>query len=457
MQKPTYEELRDSVFKHIFMPYRSLSWYKKPGNLRVLVKGEGVRVTDIEGKTYIDGAAGWQFGIVGHGRTEILDAIKKQGSELAIIAPEFVNIPAVRLAEKLAEITPGNFTKVAFANSGSEAVEAAMKIAKQYHVLNGEPRRHKIITRRGSYHGIGWACMSIMAVYRDVLSYFEPSMPQAIRVIHPYCYHCDFGLTYPDCGIQCAQEIERVIVNEGELTVSAVVGDTVSHSNGCIVPPPEYWPMVRDICNRHGVLLINDEVVVGFGRTGKWFCCEHWDYLPDVIAFAKGITSGYITCGGAMTTPEIAAKVESGTDIGLVHFPTWGGNPDSAAGALANLAIIEREKLVENSAKMGKYILEGFKDRLYRYPIVGDIRGIGLFLGVEMVADKKTKAAFPPEVHIFDRAYQKLEENGMLARDFEATIILTPPLCLTKDDADEIIDRMDRVVGGLAKDLGYQV
>jgi len=167
------------------MPYRSLSWYKRPGNLRILVKGEGIRVTDIEGKTYIDGAAGWQFGLVGHGRTEILDAIKKQGSELSIIAPEFANIPAIRLAEKLAEITPGNFTKVAFANSGSEAVEAAMKIAKQYHVLNGEPRRHKIITRRGSYHGIAWGCMSIMGVYRDVLSYFEPSMPQTIRVIHP--------------------------------------------------------------------------------------------------------------------------------------------------------------------------------------------------------------------------------------------------------------------------------
>jgi len=297
--------------------------------------------------------------------------------------------------------------------------------------------------------------MSIMGVYRNMLSYFEPLAPQTIRVFPPYCYRCDFGLTYPDCGIQCAKEIERVIENEGDQTISAVVGDTVSHSNGCVVPPLEYWPMVRDICNRHGVLLINDEVITGFGRTGKWFCCEHWDYLPDVIAFAKGITSGYIPCGGAITTPEIAAKVESGTDIGLVSFPTWGGNPDSAAGALANIAIIERERLVENSAKMGKYILEGFKDRLYRHPIVGDIRGIGLLLGVEMVADKKTKASFPPEVCIFDRTYQKLEENGILARDFESTLVLTPPLCLTKDDADEIIDKIDRVVGGLAKDLGY--
>ena len=340
-------------------------------------------------------------------------------------------------------------------NGKKNEVETALKMAKQYHVLNGEASRHKIITRRGSYHGVTWGCMSITGVYREMLSYFEPMMPQTIRVFPPYCYRCDFGLTYPDCGIQCAKEIERVIENEGEKTVSAVVGDTVSHSNGAVVPPPEYWPMVRDICTGHGVLLINDEVITGFGRTGKWFACQHWDYLPDIIDFAKGITSGYIPCAAAMTTSEIAAVIESGENIGLVNFPTWGGNPGSAAGALANIAIIEREKLVENSAEMGKYILEGFKDRLYRHPIVGDIRGIGLLLGVEMVADKKTKANFAPEVHIFDRAYKKLEENGMLARDFDATIVLTPPLCLTKGDADEIIERIDKTVGELAKDLGY--
>jgi adenosylmethionine-8-amino-7-oxononanoate aminotransferase len=452
---PTYEEVREKVFKHIFMPYRSLPWYKEPGRIKVIVKGEGIRVTDIQGKTYIDGAAGWQFGLVGHGRTEIGDAIRNQAAELAIVAPEFVNIPAVRLAEKLAEITPGNLAKVTFCNSGSEAVESGMKIAKQYHVLNGEPRRHKIIARRGSYHGVTWGSMSLLGVYRNFVSYFEPVMPQTIRVFPPYCYRCDFGLSYPDCNLQCAQEIERIIVNEDPQTISAVVGDTVSHSNGVIVPPPEYWPMVRSICDKYGVLLINDEVICGFGRTGKWFGCEHWDYLPDVIAFAKGITSGYIPCAGAITTPEIATIVESGSEIGLVNFPTWGGNPDSAAGALANIAIIEREKLVENSAKMGKYLLEGFNDRLYRHPIVGDIRGIGLMLGVEMVADRKTKAPFPPEVEFFNRAYKKLEDNGMLARDFQSTIILTPPLCLSKDDADEIIAKMDKIVGGLADDLGY--
>ncbi|MDD5509195.1 MAG: aspartate aminotransferase family protein [Dehalococcoidales bacterium] len=453
--KNNYEEMRAKVFKHIFLPYRSLDWYQKPGNIKILVKGEGIRVRDIRGKEYIDGAAGWQFGIVGHGRVEIAEAILKQTAEITIVAPEFCNIPCIELAEKLAEITPGDLTKVAFCNSGSEAVEAAMKMAKQYHVLNGEPRRHKMISRRGSYHGTTWACMSVMGCYREVLSYFEPMMPQAIRVPQPYCYHCDYGMSYPDCNIQCAQEIERVILNEGPQTVSAVIGDTVSHSSGVAVPPPEYWPIVRNICNKYGVLLINDEVICGFGRTGKWFACEHWDYLPDIINFAKGITSGYIPCAAAITTPAIAEVIESGPRMGLVNFSTWGGNPNSAAGALANISIIERERLVDNSAKMGDYLLEGLKERLYRYPIVGDIRGIGLMVGIELVADKKTRAFFPPEVNIFDRAYSKMEKHGILARDFESTIVLTPPLCLNKSDVEEIIAKLDIICGELAKDLGY--
>ena len=449
------DQIREKVFKHIFLPYRSFSWYQGPGRLKIFVKGDGVRITDIDGNTYLDGAAGWQFGLVGHGRTEIGDAVRNQINELAVIAPEFVNIPCVELAEKLAQLTPGELTKVAFCNSGSEAVETGMKISKQYHVLNGEPTRHKVISRRGSYHGNTWGCMSITGAYRDWWTYFDPMVPMAIRVFHPYCYRCDFGLDYPSCDLQCAREIERVIVNEGPMNVSAVIGDTVSHSLGVPVPPPEYWPMVRSICNEYGVLLINDEVVVGFGRTGKWFCCEHFDYVPDIICFAKGVTSGYIPCGGAITTPAIAAKIESGTSIGLVNFPTWGGHPASMAGALANLAIIEREGLVENSAKMGEYMLEGLKDRLSEHRIVGDIRGLGLLLGIEMVTDKKTKALFPPDRDFANRAIKKMEDEGIIARDFLSTVVLTPPLCLGKSDADEIISIMGRVVDGLANDLGY--
>jgi len=455
MEKNTneVERIRKRVFKHIFTSNRSIPWLRGPGHFKVFVKGDGIRVTDIEGRSYIDGAAGWQFGAVGHGRTEIADAIRNQAAKLAIVAPEFINIRCLELAEKLAEITPGDLTKAAFCSSGSEAVETAMKMAKQYHMLNGEPRRYKVISRRGSYHGVTWGAMSIQGVYRDRLSYFEPMVPMAIRVAPPYCYRCDYGLKYPSCDLQCARDIERVIVNEGPEVISAVIGEPVSHSCYVSVPPPEYWPMVRSICDKYGVLLINDCVITGFGRTGKWFSCEHWDCLPDIMSFAKGVTSGYIPLGGVITTPKIASKFEEDTQF--ANFPTWGGNPVSSAGALANIAIIEREKLVENSAKMGKRLLEGFKEHLLRHPIVGDIRGIGLMIGVEMVADKKTKEFFKPELRFTDRVFDKLESNGLLARDFKTTIILTPPLCISKSEVDEIIVIMDKVVGELAKNLGY--
>jgi len=449
------KEMREDVFKHQFMPYRPLSWFREPGHLKFIVKGEGVRVTDSEGKTYLDGAAGWQFGAVGHGRIEIGDAIRNQIKDLAIIAPEFANIPAAKLAKKLSEILPNGLTKVAFCNSGSEADETALKIAKQYHVANGEPRRCKVISRRGSYAGWTWACMSVAGVYRDSFSYFEPMVPMALRVAHPYCYRCDFGLSYPACELQCAKEIERVILNEGPENISAVMGEPVSHSNHVAIPPKEYWPLVRSICDKYGVLLFNDEVITGFGRTGKWFGCQHWDYSPDIICFAKGMSSGYIPAGGAATTTKIAEKIESGPYERLLSFPTWGGNPVSSAGVLANIAIIERENLVDNSAKMGEYLLEGFKDRLSRHAIVGDIRGIGLLVGVELVADRKTKAYFNPESNITYRIFEEMESKGLLARDFESTILLTPPLCVTKTDLDEMIDIVDEVVSELAKELGY--
>jgi adenosylmethionine-8-amino-7-oxononanoate aminotransferase len=280
-------------------------------------------------------------------------------------------------------------------------------------------------------------------------------VPMALRVAHPYCYRCDFGLSYPACELQCAKEIERVILNEGPENISAVMGEPVSHSNHVAIPPNEYWPLVRSICDKYGVLLFNDEVITGFGRTGKWFACQHWDYSPDIICFAKGMSSGYIPAGGAATTAKIAEKIESGPYERLLSFPTWGGNPVSSAGVLANIAIIERENLVDNSARMGKYLVEGFRDRLSRHAIVGDIRGIGLLVGVELVADRKTKSFFEPELDVTARIFEKMESKGLLARDFESTILLTPPLCVTKTDLDEMIDIVDEVIGELANELGH--
>ena len=445
------EQLRNETFEHFIYPYRTREFLQKPRGFKTFVSGEGVRLTDIEGKTFIDGAAAWQFCNVGNGRIEIGDAIRDQITKVVGVAAEYNNIPRVKLATKLAGLTSGSLTKMAFCNSGSEAVETALKMAKQYHVLNGEPTRFKVIARRGSYHGWTWGAMSIGGALRNLIADFEPLGLMARHVAQPYCYRCDYGLHYPGCNLVCAREIENVIRFERPGTVSAVIGEVVSHSAGVCPPPPEYWPMVRSICDEYGVLLIDDEVITGFGRTGKWFGYMHYNYVPDILSFAKGITSGYIPLGGAMTTREIAGKFEG--NVPFSSFPTWGGNPVSAAGALANIAIMEREKLVENSAGMGNYLLEGLKT-LLKYPIVGDVRGIGLMCAVELVADKKTKVFFSPELDVHGRVFDKLEREGLLCREFETSIILTPALCITKSDIDEIVTIMEKVVSEINKEIG---
>lgn len=447
------EEVREAAFRYTFIPLRTVPWLREGEHLKIFVKGDGVRLTDINGKIYIDGAAAWQFGNVGHGRTEIGNAIRDQIAELALVAPEFINIPRVKLAMKLAEITPGNLTRVAFTSSGSEAVETALKMAKQYHVLNGEPTRFKVIARRGSYHGVTWGAMSVQGALKSLIRYFEPMVPMGRHVAQPYCYRCAYGLEYPSCDLRCAKEIENIIQFEDPMTVSAVLGEPVSHSNYVAIPPPEYWPMVRSICDKYGVLLINDEVITGFGRTGKWFGSMHYNSQPDIMTFAKGVTSGYIPMGGAITTPEIASKFDG--DSWFMGLSTWGGNPASSAGALANIDIMERENLVENSAKIGKYMLEGLKDRLLNSPIVGDIRGLGLMLCVELVADKKTKAHFKPEQKVNDMIQDEMEKEGLLSRLFETNMVFSPPLCLSKDDVDEIVAILGKITSEVAKGLGY--
>ena len=446
------EQIRKETIEHVYVPIKSWESLHSPQGLRTFVKGEGVRITDIKGEVFLDAAAGWQFGIVGHGRTEIGDAIRDQIANLAIVAPDYGNIPRTKLAVKLAKLTPGDLTRTAFCNSGSEAVETAMKLAKQYHALNGEPTRYKVIGRRGSYSGMTWGALSVSGAYKDQFKVFEPLVPMGRFVAQPYCYRCDYGLEYPSCNLLCAREIENVIKFENPTTVSAVIGEAISHSCFVCPPPSEYWPMVRSICDKYGVLLIDDEVIVGFGRTGKWFGCMHYNYTPDILVFAKGATSGYIPLGGAITTRKVASKFEGSGSF--ASFPTWGGNPVSAAGALANIAIIERENLVDNSAKMGKYLLEGLQ-ALLKYPIVGDVRGIGWMCAVELVADKKTKAFFRPEQNISGRIYEKFQRERLLCRQLGTNILFTPPLNITQNDIDEITNITQKVVSEMTKELGY--
>ena len=445
-------ELRDEWLEHVFVPLRSTEWLRKEGHYRTFVKGRGVRVTDSLGKTFIDGASGWQYGAVGQGRTEIGEAMLAQMDEVAVVAPEYCAIPVMKLAAKIAELTPGDLSRVAFCSTGSEAVETALKMAKQYHVRQGEPMRHRVIARHGSYHGWTYGCMSVCGNRGLPIKEFEPLAPIGRFVHQPYCYRCELGLDYPSCDVRCARDIETLIQFEGPETVSAVLAEPISHACYVAVPPAEYWPIVRSICDKYGVLLIVDEVITGFGRTGKWFAISHWDVVPDIMTVAKGLTSGYIPAAGTIATTSVSNAFIGGDETPFYQIATWGGSPIAAAGALANIAIIERENLVENSAKMGRVLLDGL-DSLREYPIVGDVRGLGLCACIELVADKKSKAGFAPELAVIDRIYEGIEEGGLLAREFGSNILLTPPLPISQGEVEEVVAILDRVIATIAQEV----
>lgn len=445
-------DLRQQAADH-FMVRGFMTGDQIKESLGILVKGEGIRVMDQDGKSYIEGQSGQWVLDVGHGRKEIADAVYAQMQELAYFTSFMgfidnqpmgmtTSAPTVKLATKLAEITPGDLNKVSFGSGGAEVVETALKMTRQYHVNTGNSRKFKFISRRGSYHGNTWGCMSICPSVGFRHNLFEPLAPMGLQVFPPHCYRCDFGLTYPNCGIQCAEEIERLIKHQNKDIIAGVIVDPVSIAQGgAVIPPKEYLPRVREICDKNEVLLIDDEVIAGFGRTGKMFACEHWGVVPDIMVMAKGIVSGYSPTAAVICTDKVASAFE-GRENAFVHGYTFGGNPVSCTAALVNIDIIEREGLVENAARMGKYILDRLQP-LYEHPTVGDIRGLGLALTIDLVKDKKTKEHFPQEAtSLLSGIVLKL---GLRVNAGEH-LNIAPPLIITQDEADEIIDIVDRAL-----------
>jgi adenosylmethionine-8-amino-7-oxononanoate aminotransferase len=390
---------------------------------------------------------------VGHGRAEIADAVAAQLRTLAFANPsEHPSGPAVRLAGRLAGLAPGDLDQVVFVNSGSEANEVALKLARQYHFLRGERGRYKFIARAGSYHGGTFGAMSVSGSRMLHQEQYEPLLPRTCFVPQPDCYRCPLGLEYPDCGIQCARMVQQVIEVEGADTVAAFIGEPISNSAGVVVPPPEYWPTVREICDRYGVLLIHDEVITGFGRTGLWFGSEHWGVVPDIMTLAKGMTSGYQPLGAAVVSRRVA-EVFSGDDgAALGHVSTFGGHPGAAAAALANLDIMERESLVARSAAMGAELMDRLRELLV-HPIVGDVRGLGLMCGIELVRDKTTKERFGPADNVPERMVAKLRERGLLCR-VGAVINITPPLILGHAELERIVEALDSAIEAFEHEVG---
>ncbi len=442
---------RQAALDHLWMHNRSWASDAESGRPPIITSGNGIHVTDAEGREWIDVNGGYMCVNIGYGRTELADAMREQMSKLIYFPQGSTTEPLVNLAAKLAEIAPGNLTRSWPVTGGSEANETAIKIARAYHRRRGESGRYKIISRVGSYHGALGATMWLGG--DGGREDYEPAFPGMLYAPQPDSYNSPIpGETDSECATRCAQAVEDLIKFHGASSVAAVVAEPVSSSMGAAVPGDEYWPMLRQICDRYGVILIADEVITGFGRTGSMFAMEHWNVTPDIMTMAKGITSSYVPLANAIVTDEVA-DVFAGSDNIFKQALTFGGHPVTAAVALKNIEIMETEGLVDNSASVGAHIVDRLNDLANEHPMIGNVRGRGLLMGVELVADRDTKTRFPKDVQLGNRLSDAFESENLILRCGDERIGIGPSLCITHEEADELVNRLDRAITKVERGL----
>jgi hypothetical protein len=434
--------LSDQAARHLWMHFSRMGFYEDH-EVPVIVRGEGAWVWDQHGKKYLDGLAGLFTSQIGHGRTELAEAGAKQAETLAYFPLwTYAHPRAIELADRIAAYAPGDLNRVFFTTGGSEAVESAWKLARQYFRLTGQPQRTKVISRNIAYHGTSMGALSITGI-PELRTPFEPLVPGAIKVPNTNFYRAEL---YADdevaFGRWAADEIERAILREGADTVAAVYLEPVQNAGGCFPPPPGYFQRVREICDQHGVLLVSDEVICAFGRLGHWFGSLRYQYQPDIITVAKGLTSGYAPLG-AMIASDRLMEPFLGPGKSFLHGFTFAGHPVSCAVAMANLDVFEGEQILQHvvsTESSFQAALEG----LYDLPIVGDVRGAGFFWGIELVKDKETRLSFDDEEsERLLRGYLSgaLFEAGLICRADDRgdpVVQLSPPLICGQEEIDFI-------------------
>lgn len=412
----------------------------------VICRGEGVYIEDSTGKRYLDCTAGLWNVNVGHGRPEIRAALLAQFDQIAYYSTfnGMTNPPSNRLARRLVDLLePEEMTRMFFSSGGSDAAETSFKLARQYWKLMGSPEKTRILSLRHGYHGVHFGGLSASGseMWRRA---FEPAMPGFYQVENPYLYRNPWTTDPSDLGTICADLLQREILYHGADTIAAFIAEPVQGAGGVIVPPANYWPQVRAICDRHDILLIADEVVTGFGRTGFMFGARAWQVRPDIMNFAKGINSAYVPLGVTALGRKVASAWDRTHPLAAVtHGYTYSGHPLACAVALANLDIVERENLVANAAQQGAYFLTRLEE-LYRYGRVGDVRGKGLMLGIELVSDKAGKEPLPGSHPYLQRLGARLRANGGMIRIAGNRIILSPPLVFDRGHVDEAMDILHR-------------
>ncbi len=435
--------LQEKAKRHLWLHFTRMSSYADH-DVPVIVRGEGQYVFDQNGKRYLDGLAGLFVSQIGHGRTEVAEAGARQASELAYFPLwSYAHPQAIELAERLSAMAPGDLNRVFFTSSGSEAVESAWKLAKQYFKAVGQPARYKVLSRSIAYHGTSMGALAITGL-PGIKEPFEPLPPGGVRVPNTNFYRAPEFVAddLTAFGLWAADEIERAIQREGEESVAAVFLEPLQNSGGCFPPPPGYFQRVREICDKYGVLLVSDEVICAFGRLGYYFGSERYGYQPDIITFAKGVTSGYAPLGGMMVSDRLMEPFNEGQAT-FLHGVTFAGHPVSCAVAMANLDVFEKEDLLGN-VRAHEGAFRATLEKLNDLPIVGDVRGDGYFYGIELVKDKASRETFnDDESERLLRGFlsQALFDAGLICRADDRgdpVIQLSPPLTCTQEHFDEM-------------------
>jgi len=404
-----------------------------------VVRAEGVYFWDADGKRYIDFSSQLMNMNIGHQHPKVVQAIQDQAAQLCFVHPGLATEARGKLGKKISEVAPGHLNKSFFCLGGAEANENAIKIARLY------TGRNKILARYRSYHGATHGAIALTGDYRRLP--IEPAMPGAVHFLDPYCYRCPFGWTRQTCHRECIAHVEEIIQYEGPEHIAAIIMEGVTGSNGLIVPPDDYWPRIREICDKYGILLISDEVMSGWGRTGAWFAVDNWGVVPDIITTAKGLTSGYVPLGAVIVSDAIAQYFE---DKMLWCGLTYSGHALACAAGLATLHVYEEDGLIENAVKVGHYLGERLEDIQRDHPSVGDVRYIGLFSALEIVKNRETKEPIDPLTEVA----KFLKDNGLFTFVFHNMLFVVPPLCITQAQLDEGLAIIER--GLLITDSMYQ-
>ena len=435
-------------------------FYQTSAVTPVVKRAEGIYIWDESGNQYIDGSSGAVLCNIGHGDPKVLAAINNQAkSTFFTYRTQFENRPALDLARKLVEYSAPHLDQVFYVSGGSEAVESAVKLCRSYFCSRGEGSRHIFISRTPSYHGSTLGALALTS-YAPLEIPYKPLLKSWPKIPAPYCYRCHYQKTYPNCGLACAYALETVIREQGPENVAAFVAEPIGGaSTGALEPPEDYFTVIRDICDRFGILLILDEVMTGFGRTGKLFAYEHWNLAADIVALSKGMASGYYPLGAIMAPNQIVQSILN--DDGFPHGYSYAGNPMACAVGLAVMDRILEDGLINNTVVRGNQLKQGLHTLAEKYRIIGEVRGKGLLTALEFVENQKSRKPFADNLCISNLVTSQAFAEGLIIYPRKSInglsgdhVLISPPLIVTTKEVDEILNRLDAALSKVTKSLG---